>query len=66
MCMGTERGFYNRKRVITIDNNFSGEQITVIKGLSGTEKIIRAGVNSLQEGEKVTVIEQPEKVMSED
>ena len=49
------------KRVITIDNNFSGEQITVIKGLSGTEKIIRAGVNSLQEGEKVTVIEQPEK-----
>lgn len=49
------------KRVIAFDNNFSGDQITVIKGLSGTEKIIRAGVNSLQEGEKVTVIEQPEK-----
>ena len=49
------------KRVITIDNNFSGEQVTVIKGLNGTERIIRAGVNSLQEGEKVTVIEKPEK-----
>lgn len=49
------------KRVITIDNNFSGEQVAVTKGLDGTEKIVRAGVNSLQEGEKVTVIEQPEK-----
>lgn len=49
------------KRVITIDNNFSGEQVTVLKGLDGTEKIVRAGVNSLQEGEKVTVIEEPEK-----
>ena len=49
------------KRVITIDNNFSGELITVIKGLNGTEKIVRAGVNSLQDGEKVTVIEEPEK-----
>ena len=49
------------KRIITIDNNFSGEQVAVTKGLNGTEKIVRAGVNSLQEGEKVTVIEQPEK-----
>lgn len=49
------------KRVITIDNNFSGEQVTVIKGLNGTERIVRAGVNSLQEGEKVTVIEEPGK-----
>lgn len=49
------------KRVITIDNNFSGEQVAVTKGLDGTEKIVRAGVNSLQEGEKVTIIEQPEK-----
>ena len=49
------------KRVITIDNNFSGEQVRVIKGLNGTERIVRAGVNSLQEGEKVTVIEEPEK-----
>ena len=49
------------KRVITIDNNFSGEHVTVIKGLNGTERIVRAGVNSLQEGEKVTVIEEPEK-----
>lgn len=49
------------KRIITIDNNFSGEQVAVTKGLDGTEKIVRAGVNSLQEGEKVTVIEQPEK-----
>ena len=49
------------KRIITIDNNFSGEQVVVTKGLDGTEKIVRAGVNSLQEGEKVTVIEQPEK-----
>ncbi len=49
------------KRVITIDNNFSGELITVIKGLNGTEKIVRAGVNSLQEGEKVTIIEEPKE-----
>ena len=49
------------KRIITIDNNFSEEQVAVTKGLDGTEKIVRAGVNSLQEGEKVTVIEQPEK-----
>ena len=49
------------KRIITIDNNFSGEQVAVTKGLNGTEKIVRAGVNSLQEGEKVTFIEQPEK-----
>ena len=49
------------KRVITIDNNFSGELITVIKGLNGTEKIVRAGVNSLQEGEKVIIIEEPKE-----
>ena len=49
------------KRIITIDSNFSGEKVTVSNGLDGTEKIVRAGVNSLQEGEKVTVIEEPEK-----
>lgn len=49
------------KRIITIDNSFSGSQITVIKGLNGTENIVRAGVNALQEGEKVIVIKQPEK-----
>lgn len=49
-----------------MDDHFSGEKITVIKGLNGTEKIVRAGVNSLQEGEKVIVIKQPEKQMSED
>ena len=49
------------KRVITIDNNFSGELVTVTKGLNGLEKIVRAGVNVLQDGEKVIVIAQPEK-----
>ena len=49
------------KRIITIDDHFSGEKVRVIKGLNGTEKIVRAGVNSLQEGEKVIVIKQPEK-----
>ena len=49
------------KRIITIDNKFSGDKVTVIKGLNGTEKIVRAGVNVLQEGEKVTVIEEPGK-----
>lgn len=47
------------KRIITIDNNFSGEKVTVIKGLNGSEEIVRAGVNALQEGEKVMVIKQP-------
>lgn len=66
MYVGVERRFYYRKRIITIDDHFSGEKVRVIKGLNGTEKIVRAGVNSLQEGEKVIVIKQPEKRMSED
>lgn len=49
------------KRIISIDNHFSGETVTVKKGLDGTEKIIRAGVNALQDREKVIVIAQPEK-----
>ena len=49
------------KRAVVIDDNFSGELITAVKGLNGTEKIVRAGVNALQEGEKVIVIKQPEK-----
>ena len=49
------------KRIITIDSNFSGEKVTVSNGLDGSERIVRAGVNSLLEGEKVTVIEEPEK-----
>jgi multidrug efflux pump subunit AcrA (membrane-fusion protein) len=34
-------------------------KITVTSGLTGNETIIRAGVNSLKAGEKVTVIEDP-------
>lgn len=49
------------KRNIAIDFNDSGEFVTVKKGLKGTEEIVRAGVNALQEGEKVIVIKQPEK-----
>lgn len=49
------------KRTVTIDGRFCGDQVIVTSGLSGTEEIVRAGVNVLQEGEKVIVIEQPEQ-----
>lgn len=47
------------KRAVDIDSSFSGEKVTVKHGLDGTERIVRAGVNALQEGEKVNVAEQP-------
>ena len=53
--------FSIQERWLTIDSNFSGEKVTVSNGLDGSERIVRAGVNSLLEGEKVTVIEEPEK-----
>lgn len=47
------------KRAVDIDSSFSGEKVTVKDGLDGTERIVRAGVNALHDGEKVNVAEQP-------
>lgn len=47
------------KRAVDIDYSFSGEKVTVKDGLDGTERIVRAGVNALHDGEKVNVAEQP-------
>lgn len=49
------------KRPVELDNIDSEGRAVVIKGLTGKEQIVRAGVNVLQEGEKVHVIEMPNK-----
>lgn len=48
----------SRKEVTT--GSLTGEaKITIVSGLSGTEKIVKAGVGVLQEKEKVNVIDTP-------
>ena len=50
------------KRQVVLDQKLDdkGEAI-VIGGLTGQEQIVRAGVNALQEGERVRIIESPSK-----
>ena len=47
------------KRVVTLGNTDSEGRAVVVEGLTGGERIVRAGVNVLQEGEKVRVIDAP-------
>ncbi len=47
------------KRPVTIDAARSAASAMVASGLSGNEKVVRAGVNVLSEGEKVRVIAEP-------
>lgn len=49
------------KRNVVLHGIDSEGDAVVASGLSGDETIVRAGVNSLQEGEKIRIIEQPSK-----
>ena len=49
------------KRPVTIDGSLDNSRAVVTDGLTGDELIVRAGVNVLQQGEKVKVVEQPSK-----
>lgn len=47
------------RRAVVLDNTDAEGRAVVIKGLSGDEQIVRAGVSALEEGEKVRVIDTP-------
>ena len=49
------------KRRIEIGGTTTKGEAVVASGLTGNEKIVRAGVNMLREGEKVRVIDAPSK-----
>lgn len=49
------------RRTIVLDGTDVEGRGIVIKGLTGNENIVRAGVNALQEGQKVRVICKPSK-----
>jgi RND family efflux transporter MFP subunit len=45
---------------VTLSDNLGNGYVTVTSGLTGNETIVKAGVNSLQPGEKVKVIDEPQ------
>ena len=47
------------KRPVVVGNTDAEGRAVVVEGLTGGVRIVRAGVNVLQEGEKVRVIETP-------
>lgn len=49
------------KKEIKLNGMDNKGKLIVTSGLNGDEQVVRAGVNSLSEGEKVTVLEQPSK-----
>ena len=49
------------KRSIVLDGTDTEGRAVVVSGLTGEEHIIRSGVNALQEGQRVRVIEKPSK-----
>lgn len=49
------------KREIKLNGMDNQGKLIVTSGLNGDEQVVRAGVNALSEGEKVTVLEQPSK-----
>ncbi len=46
---------------IEIDRSHPGKQLRVISGLNGGEKVVRAGVSALHDGEKVKIVEAPKE-----
>lgn len=49
------------KQQVVLDGSDSRGRAVIREGLTGSEQIVRAGVNALQEGEKVRVIERASK-----
>ncbi|MGV8135006.1 MAG: efflux RND transporter periplasmic adaptor subunit [Mangrovibacterium sp.] len=49
------------KRTIVLDGTDVEGRAVIVKGLSAGEQIVRAGVNVLQEGQRVGVVEKPGK-----
>lgn len=49
------------KQQVVLDGSDSRGRAVILEGLTGSEQIVRAGVNALQEGEKVRVIERASK-----
>lgn len=47
------------KRPVSVEQRLSGKNIRITSGLKGDEKVVRAGVNVLQPGEKVNIISAP-------
>lgn len=47
------------KRPVSVERRLSGKNIRITSGLEGDEKVVRAGVNVLQPGEKVNIISAP-------
>jgi hypothetical protein len=43
---------------VTVGDLVGKSNVTITSGLSGKETIVRAGVNSLQPGEKVKIIDE--------
>ena len=49
------------RRRVTLGNTDAEGRAVILEGLTGKEQIVRAGVNVLQEGQKIRVIEKPGK-----
>ncbi|MBQ8423298.1 MAG: efflux RND transporter periplasmic adaptor subunit [Coprobacter sp.] len=49
------------KTPVVLGNIDSNGRAIILEGLTGDEQIVRAGVNMLQDGDKVSVIESPKK-----
>ncbi|MDD6211273.1 MAG: efflux RND transporter periplasmic adaptor subunit [Bacteroidales bacterium] len=47
------------RREVTVDGTDASGNAVITSGLNGDERVIKAGVNALQENEKVRVIEEP-------
>ena len=48
-----------RRRAVVLDNTDAEGRAVVVEGLNGDERIVRAGVSMLEEGEKVRIMEAP-------
>ncbi len=48
-----------RRRAVVLDNTDAEGRAVIREGLDGSERIVRAGVSALEEGEKVRVLDAP-------
>lgn len=48
-----------RRRTVVLDNTDAEGRAVIREGLNGDERIVRAGVSALEEGEKVRVLDAP-------
>ena len=49
------------KKAVKIEDKINSGAVVIIEGLNGEEKVVRTGVNRLQNGQKVQPIENSSK-----